>query len=256
MKNYFKYIDNLAKKYSDSLHFDLTEYELVNYNPDLIDSLAATDYYSLTSRGIIDVNQRERVILPAGTILFIPGKPEAITVRNNLSRNRIIINIPEYKMRIFNDNLLIYSTSVRVGRNESKYLPSINKYSDLRTRTGKGVVYRTEQNPTWINSVEGKKYTETRRDDNFVTKMPISPSLILKMHGIISGQLIHATTNLETLEKAYSNGSVGTRESDMWYIYYYAPPGTRVDILYDLNVPDLEGNPLNDIYNQANHRIN
>ena len=76
-----------------------------------------------------------------------------------------------------------------------------------------------------------------------------------EINGIKNGQLIHPTTNPETLNKAYSNGCIGTKEADAWVIYYYAPIGTKIKIRYDLNDVDSRGKPviLKDIYN---HSIN
>ena len=63
------------------------------------------------------------------------------------------------------------------------------------------------------------------------------------------GQLIHPTTNPESLGKAYSNGCIGTKEADAWVIYYYAPLSTKVIIRYDLTVKkDGEKQELKDIY--------
>ncbi|MFK7811100.1 MAG: L,D-transpeptidase, partial [Maribacter sp.] len=57
-------------------------------------------------------------------------------------------------------------------------------------------------------------------------------------------------TNPETLEKAYSNGCIGTTEADAWIIYYYAPLGTSIEIKYDLNPAKFKNTntSLKDIY--------
>ncbi len=66
------------------------------------------------------------------------------------------------------------------------------------------------------------------------------------------GQMVHPTTNPQSLGKAYSNGCIGTKEVDAWYIYYYAPIGTNVEIRYDLEVVDSKGDTLllKDIYSK------
>jgi L,D-transpeptidase ErfK/SrfK len=78
------------------------------------------------------------------------------------------------------------------------------------------------------------------------------PSLTPSINGIITGALIHATTNPKSLGKAYSNGCIGTSEPDIWSIYYAAPPGTKVKFRYDLDVRDKNGNikKLKDIYDR------
>ena len=81
-------------------------------------------------------------------------------------------------------------------------------------------------------------------------KLPAIPWIEPAINGIRLGQLIHPTTNLATLNKASSNGCIGLRESDAWYVYYYAPLGTKVVFRYDLQVKDENGNviQLDNIY--------
>lgn len=252
MKNYFSYIDKLVEKYNDTLEYDISEYTLVHNNPWIIDTLAATDYYYQKSKGIIDLNQREKFILRKGTVLHIPTKSQNDAILFNLSQNYVEINIPEFTLNIYNSGLLIYQALIRVGRNESRYLKSIDRYTDLRTKTGSGKIYSTEKNPTWINPVDGHKYTETTRDDTVRTKMPITPSMMINLNKIISGQLIHSTTNPKTLGKAYSNGCMGTNEFDIWHIYYLAPINTPINIKYELH--PYEGIELEDIYSKDKHK--
>lgn len=254
VKNFFKAMDDICRKYADSIHYPLTEYHLVNFNPWIIDSLNHTSYYWLKELGIKDLNQKERVVIKKGDIINIPDKNEAEAINDRLKSNKILINIPEYKLRIFHEDLLIHSSLIRVGRNESKYLKSIEKYVDLRTRTGKGIVYYTERNPTWINPANGEKYFETKRDDGVVTKMSITPSITFLLNGYVSGQLIHATTNPETLGRAYSNGCIGTAENEIWTIYYYCPPGTKVEIIYDRKYARTDGEEFPDIYDNKHHK--
>ena len=82
--------------------------------------------------------------------------------------------------------------------------------------------------------------------------MPQIPFIETEINGLRNGQLIHPTTNPITLNKAYSNGCIGTKEADAWVIYYYAPIGTGITIRYDLNMVDESGKRhiLKDIYNR------
>lgn len=254
VKIFFKTIDRIASIYSDSIGYRLTDYHIVNFNAWIIDSLNHTSYYWLASQGIKDLNQKERVVLKKGSVIQIPEKKVAEAIDDRLKSNRILVNIPEYKLRVYHEDLLIHTSMIRVGKNESRYLKSIDKYMDLRTRAGKGFVYSTERNPTWINPVDGTQYKETKRDDGVVTKMPITPSITLFLNGHVSGQLIHATTNPESLGKAYSNGCIGLAEDDIWRVYYYSPPGTQVEILYDRMYPGEGQEPLPDIYHTSQHK--
>jgi L,D-transpeptidase ErfK/SrfK len=257
MKNYFSYIDKVVSKFNDTLDYKINEYTLINNNSWIIDTLASTDYYLKKKSGKKIKNQKELVILPKGTILRIPTAFQNNAIIQNLLANNVIINVPEYKLKIFNNGLLIKDALVRVGRNESRYLASIDKYTDLRTKSGKGKIHSTEKNPTWINPVDGHKYTETTRDDKQKTVMPITPSITMNINNVVTGQLIHATTNPSTLGKAYSNGCIGTNEYDIWYIYYYSPPGVFVEIKYDLNPLNTDEtlDDLIDIYKQSEHKL-
>jgi L,D-transpeptidase ErfK/SrfK len=252
VKHFFSYIEKLVAKYNDTLSYEINEYTLVNNNPWIIDSLAATDYYFNKNKGVEVMNQKEAVILHKNDVLKIPTQLQHYSIAENLAHNSIYINIPEYKLKIWNENALLIDAPIRVGRNESKYLKSIDKYTDLRTRTGTGVIYDTEKNPTWINPADNHKYTETTRDDKVRTKMPQTPSIRIKLNGVVTGQLIHATTNPATLGKAYSNGCLGTNEYDIWYIYYYCPPGTPIKIEYNLATGG-DQNTLEDIYDAEKH---
>lgn len=257
VKKYFAYIDELVTRLNNCSNYKINEYTLVNSNPWIIDSLAAMDYYYQKNKGKKIKNQKDLIILPKGTILKIPNEAQHEAIWHNLLHNIVVINVPEYKLRIFNNGNIIKDALIRVGRNESRYLASIDKYTDLRTKSGSGFVYSTEKNPTWINPVDGHKYNETTRDDKERTGMPITPSITLNINNVITGQLIHATTNPETLGKAYSNGCMGTNEYDIWYIYYYAPPGVTVNIIYDLNPYATENtdDDLKDIYKESEHKL-
>jgi len=137
-----------------------------------------------------------------------------------------------------------------VGRNEKKYLKMGDRITDLKTKKGKGKIVAHVKDPDYYNPVNGHQYYVTRRDDLKVTKLPQIPWIETEINGIRYGQLIHPTTNPKTLKKAYSNGCIGTSESDAWIIYYNAPIGTNINIRYDLNVVNHNGENivLKDIY--------
>lgn len=115
---------------------------------------------------------------------------------------------------------------------------------------GTGHIVAHVKNPDYYNRATGKKYYVTKRNDEKVTRLPQIPWLETEINGIRNGQMIHPTTNPNTLGKAYSNGCIGTREGDAWIIYYHAPIGTKVQIRYNLRIRDEKGNEivLKDIY--------
>ena len=190
------------------------------------------------------------IILKKGQQLTIPDSRSAFRFNELLKNTFIDINIPEYKLRIYQDSILLYTFPVRVGKNEKKYLKMGDRITNLRTQSGAGKIVAHVKNPDFYNPVNGRQYYVTKRDDGRVTKLPQIPWIETEINGIRYGQLIHPTTNPKTLNKASSNGCIGTNESDAWIIYYYAPIGTKITIRYNLKVLDLNGNTiiLKDIY--------
>jgi hypothetical protein len=252
MRHYFEAMDSICTRVDSVYNVSINEYELVHANPWIIDTLMAQDYYIAKSRGVIIDNQKEQLALHAGDALRIPTQAATDSIRQMLRTITIDVNIPEYTLRIVTADTVLYECSVRVGKNERKYLALAHHEVNLRTPIGEGSIIRIERNPLYINPVDGKRYKTTRRDDGHYTQLPRIPFLEPEINGIRSGALIHPTTNLSTLGKAVSNGCVGLSEADAWLVYYYAPLGTPVRFRYDLEVPDKAGKTilLRDIYDQ------
>ena len=251
VKSYFQYIDSIVKHYNSINNYKLSEHILVRHNPWIIDSLANTDYYRMIAKDSFVYNQKDLIVLRKGCSIKIPDSLESSNIEKEFKSTWIDLNIPEYKLRIYRDSVLLHEFLVRVGRNEKKYLKMAGRVLDLKTKTGSGTIVKHVKNPDYYNPVNGNQYFLTNRDDGKVTKLPQIPFIETEINGIRDGQLIHPTTNQETLGKAYSNGCIGTKEADAWIIYYYAPIGTKIKIRYDLNVLDKNGNKqtLKDIYN-------
>lgn len=251
VKSYFQYIDSIVKHYNSINNYKLSEHILVRHNTWIIDSLANTDYYRMIAKDSFVYNQKDLIVLRKGCSIKIPDSLESSNIEKEFKSTWIDLNIPEYKLRIYRDSVLLHEFLVRVGRNEKKYLKMAGRVLDLKTKTGSGTIVKHVKNPDYYNPVNGNKYFVTNRDDGRVTKLPQIPFIETEINGIRDGQLIHPTTNQETLGKAYSNGCIGTKEADAWIIYYYAPIGTKIKIRYDLNILDKNGNKqtLKDIYN-------
>jgi L,D-transpeptidase ErfK/SrfK len=249
---YFEYLDSVVAHLDSILPYPINEYLLARSNPQLIDSLAATDYYQLMARGKFIYDPNSIVVLHRGDSLLVPNAGQVENLLGRMSRTRIDINIPEFKLRVTEGDSILFTALVRVGRNETKFLAMAGRKVDLRTQPGQGKVIRINRNPIFINPSNNHRYTVTRRDDQRVTRLPRIPWIEVELNGRRYGQLIHPTTNPETLGRAYSNGCIGTRESDAWRIYYYAPLGTEVRIRYDLKISDENGDSLllKDIYPQ------
>lgn len=248
--NYFKYIDSIVEKYNPLKMYHLSEHLIVRNNSWIIDTLQNTDYYRMKVRDSFVYNQKKMIALPKGAIIVIPDSIRVSELLNSFQKTIIDINIPEFKLRIFEDTLMRYEFPVRVGRDEEKYLEMSGRIQDLKTKTGKGFIVNHFRNPVYANPVTNKEYFVTKRDDKKVTRLPQIPFIETEINGIKNGQLIHPTTNPITLGKAYSNGCIGVKEADAWVIYYYSPINTKVRIRYDLNVIDKKNRHLvlEDIY--------
>ena len=250
LKDYFDYLDSIIVKYDSLTAYKLTEHLLVRANPWIIDTLQNTDYYRMMSRDSFVYNQKKMIVLPKGSLLKIPDSIQVKRLLSSFKKTRIDVNIPEFKLRIYEDTIQLYEFDVRVGKNENKYLEMSGRVQDLKTKTGAGFIVNHVRNPRYVNPVNNHEYFVTKRDDGKVTKLPQIPFIETEINGLRYGQLIHPTTNPVTLRKAYSNGCIGTSEADAWMIYYYAPIDTNVKIRYDLTIFSEKGEAiiLNDIY--------
>jgi len=250
VENYFQFMDSLVKKYDALTPYKLTEHLIVRGNLWIMDTLQNTDYYRMKARDSFVYRQKKMIALPIGNLIRIPDSIQAKKLLGEFQKTVIDINIPEFKLRIYEDAIQLYEFPVRVGRNEKKYLEMSGRVQDLKTKTGEGIAFKHVRNPRYVNPVNNHEYFVTNRDDKSVTKLPQIPFIETEINGVRSGQLIHPTTNPVTLGKAYSNGCIGTREGDAWVIYYYAPILTNIKIRYDLKVLNKEGDTiiLNDVY--------
>jgi L,D-transpeptidase ErfK/SrfK len=250
IENYFEYVDSIVCKYDSMTKYPLTEHLLIRANRWIIDTLQHTDYYRMKTRDSFVYNQKKMIVLHKGSFLNIPDSIAAEKLLYAFQQTKIDINIPEFRLRIYEDSVQLYEFPIRVGRNEKKYLEMSGRVQDLKTKTGEGTIVKHVRNPRYVNPANNHEYFVTRRDDQEVTKLPQIPFIETELNGVRHGQLIHPTTNPVTLGKAYSNGCIGTNEADTWIIYYYAPIGTKIRIRYDLKVPNEKGEQivLKDIY--------
>lgn len=250
IRRYFEFMDSLVGWYNNTLTYPITEHLIVRANPWLVDTLVSTDYYRMMARDSFVYDPQSLVVLHRGDSLLIPDSVMVDSLYFRLAATVIDVNIPEYKLRIIEAGEVSHVFAVRVGRNERKFLAMAGDTVDLRTRPGAGFVYRVERSPIFINPSNNHRYTSTRRDDDQVTLLPRIPWLDVEIDGQRYGQLLHPTTNINTLGRAYSNGCVGISEAAAWRLYYSAPVGTKVFFRYDLEVVDEWGDTilLRDIY--------
>jgi L,D-transpeptidase ErfK/SrfK len=233
VKDYFKFMDTLVQRLDKEVAYELNEYILLRTNKKLLDSLMGTDYYLRKARGEFVYNQKQLAVLHRGDTILIPGDSLAARVNRQIAATWFDINIPEFRLRIVEGSDTLYTLPVRVGQNRQRFLETIGREEILRTKTGVGKIIRVNRYPVWTNPVDGEEYKDTKRDDGRRTKLPQIPWIEPEINGARYGQMIHPTTNPETLNKAYSNGCIGASEADSWLIYAMAPIGTSVVIRYD-----------------------
>ena len=250
VRDYFPFMDSISATYDSLLPYRLSEHLLVRANPWIIDTLVNTDYYRMIEKDSFVYDQKCLIVLRKGDSLNIPDSIAAGRILKNFENTRIDLNIPEFKLRILQDSTELFSFTIRVGQNRKKYLAMGDRVTDLRTKTGSGKIIRHARDPDFYNPTNGKQFYLTKRDDDRTTLMPQIPWIETEINGVQNGQMIHPTTNPETLGKAYSNGCIGTTEADAWIIYYYAPIGTPIHIQYELSSKDGSGVviELEDIY--------
>ncbi|MCB0853665.1 MAG: L,D-transpeptidase [Bacteroidetes bacterium] len=255
--DYFSWINQRIERYDSLLPYSLNDGILIHANSWLIDTFAHSDYYYQQARGVMIENQREYTVIKPGDTLRIPSVKEARMIEEKLDQVRIDVNLPEYKLRLWSGDSLICVIPIRIGQNGRKYLATEGREFNLRTIIGKGTIVNILEDPRYVSFSTGKEYIYTRRDDGKTTRMPQIPSFEPEINGVCHGQLIHATTNPNTLGKAYSHGCMGTREEDAWRIYFYVRPGTPIEIRYDLYGVDEAGNPVEfeDVYQLKNKTL-
>lgn len=251
---YFQYVDSLVDAWVNRVPYPLSEHLLVQANPWIIEKLANTDYYRMMARDTFVYDQRRIRLLKKGDSLLIPGAEKASRILQNQHLTFLDVNIPEFTLRIYQDSLLLNTFPVRVGQNRSRFLKTAGRITDLRTKTGQGIIVAHNRFPDFYNPVDGKRFYLTKRDDGKTTVMPQIPWMDTSINGLRHGQMIHPTTNPETLGRAYSNGCIGLGEAASWIVYYHAPVGTRIRIRYDLRITDSTGKEqrLPDIYGYNN----
>lgn len=247
---YFDYMDSLVVAYDSLTPYPLTEHLLVRANPWILDVLANTDYYLMMERDSFVYDQKRMIVLRPNDLILVPDSLRAAQLLDKIRKTHIDVNIPEFKLRIYQDSSLLFTIPIRVGQNRVRYLKMSDRMTDLRTIRGKGHIVRQVRDPHFYNPVDGKRFYLTKRDDGRTTIMPRIPWIETEINGVRNGQMIHPTTNPITLGKASSNGCIGTSEADAWIIYYFAPVGTPVTIRYDLKIMNSLGNEksLKDIY--------
>jgi hypothetical protein len=144
----------------------------------------------------------------------------------------IYVNIPSFTLRLIADGVCEKKYRIRVGKLENKTITGVGSV----TKKFKTSYFRYSSGPQQGEII---RYSNIRNTYNgkIVKRIKIPYDKIrgleLEINGIVTGQIIHATTNPETLGHACSSGCVGMSIEDMLDLYGRVKPGTKVLIEYN-----------------------
>ena len=144
----------------------------------------------------------------------------------------IYVNIPSFTLRLISGGVCEKKYKIRVGKPASKTITGIGSI----TRKFKTSYFRYASGPQQGEII---RYSNIRSSYNgkIVKRIKIPYDKIrgleLEINGEVTGQIIHATTNPETLGHACSSGCVGMSIEDMLDLYGRKKPGTKVLIEYN-----------------------
>ncbi|MGB5430303.1 L,D-transpeptidase, partial [Eudoraea sp.] len=115
ISEYFEYMDSLVNAYDSLVPYPLSEHLLVHANPWIIDNLANTDYYRMMARDSFVYDQRKLLVLRLLDSIILPDSQTAATILNSFNKMYLDVNIPEFKLRIYQDTTALFTFPVRVG---------------------------------------------------------------------------------------------------------------------------------------------
>lgn len=144
----------------------------------------------------------------------------------------IYVNIPSFTLKLLSGGECVKKYKIRVGKLAAKTITGAGsvtkkfKISYFRYSSGeqKGEIIRYSNIRSSFNGKIVKRI-----------KIPYDKirGLELEINGVVTGQIIHATTNSETLGHACSSGCIGLSIEDMLDLYDRVKTGTKVLIEYN-----------------------
>lgn len=144
----------------------------------------------------------------------------------------IYVNIPSFTLRLIAGGVCEKKYKIRVGKLDKKTITGLGSV----TRKFKTSYFRYSSGPQQGEII---RYSNIRSSYNgkIVKRIKIPYDKIrgleLEINGVVTGQIIHATTNPETLGHACSSGCIGMSIEDMLDLYARVKPGTKVLIEYN-----------------------
>ena len=144
----------------------------------------------------------------------------------------IYVNIPSFTLKLISGGECEKKYKIRVGKLATKTITGVGsvtkkfKTSYFRYSSGeqKGEIIRYSNIRSSFNGKIVKRI-----------KIPYDKikGVELEINGVVTGQIIHATTNPETLGHACSSGCIGLSIEDMLDLYGRVKSGTKVLIEYN-----------------------
>lgn len=119
-----------------------------------MDTLANTDYYCMIKRDSFVYKQKQLIVLRPADSILISDSTVANQLINKVIRTYVHINIPEFKLRIYEDSTLLYIFPIRLGKNRKRYLKMGDRITDLRTKIGNGEIVDYRRHPIFYNPVD------------------------------------------------------------------------------------------------------
>ena len=117
ISQYFDYMDSLVNVYDFVVPYPLSEHLLVRANPWIIETLANTDYYRMMARDSFVYDQRKLLVLRLTDSIMIPDSSSAVAILDSFKKTHLDINIPEFKLRIYQDSSVLFTFPIRVVKN-------------------------------------------------------------------------------------------------------------------------------------------
>lgn len=160
--------------------------------------------------------QRDSILLggaPAPVIsLTVTDKNTEKKAQEGFAGHRIVVHVPSRKLDYYQGDTFVKTYPVAVGK------PS------TPTPTGSYVISRKEVNPWWYPPKNKNKVVPSGPDNPLGYRwMEFAP-----LYGI------HGTNTPWEIGGAVSNGCIRMREADVEELYEQVPPGTLVQIVYDV----------------------
>jgi len=108
-QNYFDLIDSISSHYLNKKSSIPGDLLIVWFNNWILNRLKSTDYHIASAAGNWVYDLSEEVIFSPGDTILIPDSIAADSAANALLETRLVLNIPEFRLRLIRGNDTILS---------------------------------------------------------------------------------------------------------------------------------------------------